>query len=264
MPNKIANSKKQIVNSKTKKTVRVKKSMAKTVRSSAARGSLSAPLYDAKGAKHGTFALPKEIFGAKINQPLMAQAVRVYLANQRQGNANTKTRGEVTLTTAKWYRQKGTGRARHGAKSAPIFVGGGVAHGPRMRDYSLTLPQKMRKAALASALSLKASSGEIKVLSGLGKTPPKTKIMAQLFSKMTDDKKQKERTLLIASETPKNLENVYRAGRNIKNVEITAVKLLNTYEVLKHKNLLFMKEAVEVLARPTSNTASANAVKRDK
>ncbi|MBI2621881.1 MAG: 50S ribosomal protein L4 [Candidatus Levybacteria bacterium] len=221
-------------------------------------------MYDAKGAKHGTFALPREVFGAKINQPLMAQAVRVYLSNQRVGSANTKTRGEVSLTTAKWYRQKGTGRARHGAKSAPIFVGGGVAHGPRARDYSLALPKKMKKAALRSALSLKASAGEIKVLSGLTKIEPKTKNIAKIFAKVTDDKNQKKRILLITSEAQKDLENVYRAGRNIKNVEITAARLLNTYEVLKHKNLLFMKEAVEVLARSTSNTASANAVKRTK
>src|SRR3989344_8061779 len=105
------------------------------VRSSVSRGSLNAPMYDVKGAKNGVYVLPKEVFGAKINQPLMAQAVRVYLANQRQGNAHTKSRGEITLTTAKWYRQKGTGRARHGAKSAPIFVGGGVAHGPKNKDY---------------------------------------------------------------------------------------------------------------------------------
>lgn len=249
---------------KSLKTSKIAKSTSLKKVSSAKTGRLTVEVYSVTGRKAGTMTLPKEFFGAEVNDRLMAQAVRVYLANQRLGTANTKTRGEVKGSSRKIYRQKGTGRARHGAKSAPIFVGGGVAHGPRMRDYSLTLPQKMRKAALASALSLKASSGEIKVLSGLGKTPPKTKIMAQLFSKMTDDKKQKERTLLIASETPKNLENVYRAGRNIKNVEITAVKLLNTYEVLKHKNLLFMKEAVEVLARPTSNTASANAVKRDK
>lgn len=218
------------------------------------RGSLSAPMFDSKGAKNGTMALPKEIFGAKINQPLMAQAVRVYLANQRQGNANTKTRGEVTLTTAKWYRQKGTGRARHGAKSAPIFVGGGVAHGPRTRDFSLSMPQKMKRAALISALSLKASAGDIKILSGMTKIEPKTKIMAAVLKKITDDKKGlpagrqgKSKVLFITSAHAKELDNVYRAGRNLKNMEILNAKLLNTYEVLKYKNLLFMKESIEVL-----------------
>lgn len=224
------------------------KSEKKTVRKTAAvRSSLSAPMYDVRGAKHGTLALPKEIFGAKINKPLMAQAVRVYLANQRRGSAKTQTRGEVSLTSAKWYRQKGTGRARHGAQSAPIFVGGGVAHGPTKRDFSLNLPQKMKRAALLSALSLKAKDGEIKVLSGLTKITPKTKNMFGLVKKITDDKKGKTKVLLVASADPKDLENVYKAGRNIKNMEILNAKLLNTYEVLKYKNLFFMKESIEIL-----------------
>src|SRR5579884_516617 len=92
---------------------------------------LTAVVVGITGKSAGNITLPKEIFGAKVNPQLMSQAVRVYLANQRQGNAATKTRGEINMTTAKWYRQKGTGRARHGAKSAPIFVKGGVAHGPQ-------------------------------------------------------------------------------------------------------------------------------------
>ncbi len=247
-----------------KSTKGIKGRTTRKVAAVSVRGSISAPMYDAKGAKHGTFALPKEIFGAKINQPLMAQAVRVYLANQRQGSANTKTRGEVLLTTAKWYRQKGTGRARHGAKSAPIFVGGGVAHGPRVRDFSLSLPQKMRKAALLSALSLKAKEGDVKVLSGLTKIEPKTRPIAQMIAKVTDDsskgrsasgRKGKSKVLLVTSGVPKDLPNIYRAAGNIENVEILNAKLLNTYEVLKHKNLLFMKESIEVLA-------ASNAAKR--
>lgn len=223
-------------------TVKVS-AVSKTTKTS----SLSAQMYDAKGAKAGSYALPKEVFGAKINQPLMAQAVRVYLANQRQGNAHTKSRGEVILTTAKWYRQKGTGRARHGAQSAPIFVGGGVAHGPKPKDYSLSLPQKMRKAALYSALSLKAKDGEIKVLSGLSKITPKTKDMDQVIKKLTEDKKGKAKILLVTSAAPKELENVYKAGRNLKNMEILNARLLNTYEVLKYKNLIFMKESIDIL-----------------
>jgi len=207
---------------------------------------LSAPVYDAKGAKAGTISLPKEIFGAKVNQPLMAQAVRVYLANQRQGNAATQTRGEVTGSTKKIYRQKGTGNARHGGKRAPIFVKGGVAHGPHPKDYNLALPKKMRKAALISALSLRAKDGEIKVLSGLTKIEPKTKLMNVLITKLSEPK-TKNSVLLVTSDVPKKLPNVYLAGRNIENIQITSATLLNTYEVLKYKNLLFMKEAVEFL-----------------
>jgi large subunit ribosomal protein L4 len=210
--------------------------------------SLNAPMYDAKGAKNGTFTLPKEVFGAKVNDVLMAQAVRVYLANQRQGNAHTKTRGEIDLTTAKWYRQKGTGRARHGAKSAPIFVGGGVAHGPRKHDFSLSFPKKMKRASLFSALSQKAADGEIIVLSGFSKIEPKTKAMNQTLIKITNDAKNKNKTLLITAGASKDLPSVFRAGKNIKNLDLMSANLLNTYEILKHKNLLIMKESVDMLS----------------
>lgn len=247
MPTSKVKSQKAKVKTTTQKSS-VRQAQDKKVEAKTVRGSLSAPMYNVKGAKHGTFALPKEVFGAKINKPLMAQAVRVFLANQRLGTANTKSRGEINLTSAKWYRQKGTGRARHGAKSAPIFVGGGVAHGPTKRDFSLNLPQKMKRAALLSALSLKAKDGEIRVLSGLAKIEPKTKNMFGLVKKITrDDKSGKAKVLLVTSAAPKDLENVYRAGRNIRNMEILSANLLNTYEVLKYRNLFFMKESIEIL-----------------
>lgn len=232
---------------KAVKVEKVRSTSSGQVEANAKVGGLSASMFDVKGAKVGTFSLPKDVFGAKINDVLMAQAVRVYLANQRQGNAHTKSRGEVILTTAKWYRQKGTGRARHGAQSAPIFVGGGVAHGPKTHDFSLSLPKKMRRAALVSALSQKAKDGEITVLSGFEKVEPKTKIMNDVLTKITADKKRKAKLLIVASNTPKNLPNVFRAARNIKNVDIISAELLNTYEVLKYKNLLIMKESMEVL-----------------
>src|SRR5207248_616028 len=95
----------------------------------------------------GKVSLPKEIFAETVNKKLLAQAVRVYLANKRQGNASTKTRGEVEGSTRKIYRQKGTGNARHGSIRAPIFVKGGIVHGPRPRDFSLGLSKKMRRKA---------------------------------------------------------------------------------------------------------------------
>lgn len=232
----------------TAKKISNKKSEEKPKIVRVAKISLNAPMYDVKGAKNGTFALPKDVFGAKINDVLMAQAVRVYLANQRQGNAHTKTRGEIDLTKGKWYRQKGTGRARHGAKSAPIFVGGGVAHGPRKHEFSLTLPKKMRRAALISAFSKKASDGEITIVSGFSKIEPKTKIMNQILIKITEDKKGKNSVLFITSGASKDLPNVFRAGKNIKNVNLMSANLVNTYEILKHKNLLIMKESVDILA----------------
>lgn len=239
--------------SKPKAAKTVKKETKIVKKPTTTRGSISAPMYDAKGSKTGTFSLPKEVFGAKINNELMAQAVRVYLANQRQGNANAKSRGEINLTTGKWYRQKGTGRARHGAKSAPIFVGGGVAHGPRAKDYSLKLSKNMKKAAIKSALSKKASEGEIIVISGLSKIEPKTKVMNTALSKITKDTKGKSTILVVTAGSTKELPNVFRAGTNIKNVDLMSAKLLNTYEVLRHKNLLFMKESFEMIGGSDKN-----------
>ena len=254
MPSKkIINKKSSVRQAQDKNLKSEKSTVRKTVVHATAkptnsvRGSLSAHVYDTKGTRHGSFALPKEIFGAKINGDLMAQAVRVYLANQRQGNANTKGRSDVSKTSAKWYRQKGTGRARHGAKSAPIFVGGGVAHGPKARDFSLELPKKMKKSAILSALSMKALAGEIKVLSGFAKIEAKTKVMDQAIKKINDDKKGKSTSLLVIPAKPKDAENVYRAGRNIENLKISSANLLNTYEILKYKNLLFMKESIDAL-----------------
>jgi large subunit ribosomal protein L4 len=112
------------------------------VESKEANASVKVAIVDVSGASKGNMTLPAEIFGVIPNKALLAQAVRVYLANQRQGNASTQTRGEVVGSTRKIYRQKGTGRARHGAIKAPIFVGGGVAHGPHPHDFGLDFPKK--------------------------------------------------------------------------------------------------------------------------
>ncbi len=237
MPKKVV-EKKEV---KVKKFTPVKKEAVVKVAPKAA--GLSVPLFDSKGLKAGVVSLPEDVFGVKINKPLMAQAVRVYLANQRQGTHSTKTRGEVNLSTRKIYKQKGTGRARHGAASAPIFVKGGVAFGPKPRDYSLKLPQKMKKAALYSALSQKVKDGDVIVVSGLSKIEPKTKFMDVLVKKISNGRK----SLLVTSSDPKDLESVYRAGRNLKNLEMSQARLLNTYEVLKYKNVIFMKESLEAI-----------------
>ena len=144
---------------------------------------LNVAVYSLAGAKKGTISLNKEIFGAKVNKTLMAQAVRVYLVNQRQGTASTKTRGEVRASTRKIYRQKGTGRARHGAITAPIFRGGGIAFGPRSRTFELKMSKQMRKKALFSALSSKLLENKILVVdvdSATGKTKEMHKMFAVL------------------------------------------------------------------------------------
>ena len=209
---------------------------------------LKVDLYDLDGKKSGQLELPKEIFGAKINKALMAQAVRVYLSNQRRSLAKAKTRGEVDLTKAKWFRQKGTGHARHGAKSAPIFVGGGKAHGPTgEQNYSLKMSKKMKKKALFSALSAKLKEGKILVVKDLSKIEPKTKEMLKIMKNLklkTKNDKEKLKILLIL---PKSIDNVLKAGRNIPGVNLTPVSLLNTYEVLNGEKLIFMKEAIDKL-----------------
>ncbi len=207
---------------------------------------LKQSVYDTKGKVVESITLPKEIFGVKVNEHLMAQAVRVFLNNRRKGTVKTKSRGEVNKTTKKAYRQKGTGRARHGAMSAPIYVGGGVAFGPKPRDYSLSLPKKMKRAALFSALSAKVAGGEIKVLTGLEKIEPKTKLMADVIKNLSLDGKNKK--LLLVAADPK-ADNVKKAGRNIKGLSILDANLLNTYEVLDSKGIILMKGAIEAIQK---------------
>jgi large subunit ribosomal protein L4 len=192
------------------------------------------------GKAAGSIALPKEMFGVKPNSQLIAQAVRVYLANQRVGHAATKTRGMVEGSTRKIYKQKGTGRARHGAIRAPIFVGGGIVFGPQPRDFSLKFPQKMKRAALASALSSQFSAGNIIVVSGLTDLKPKTKLMAKALTAVGRTKN----TLLVIS---KNAEAVSRSARNIQGIDIIPVSDMHTYGVMTHGKIVFMKEALKSL-----------------
>lgn len=193
-----------------------------------------------KGEKDGTISLPKEIFGAKVNPKLMAQAVRVYLSNQRKAGAKTKTRGEVDRTKAKWYRQKHTGRARHGARSAPLFVGGGRAHGPTgIENYQLKMSQKMKQAALFSALTSKLKDKKILAIKGMDKIEPKTKKMAQILAKL------KSKKVMIV--LPGKLENLTRAARNIEGVELMQAGSLNTYSVLNAGQLVFLPESLDKL-----------------
>ncbi len=208
---------------------------------------LTIEVFDTKGKAVSTIELPKEIFGANVNKALLAQAVRIYLSNQRRGTVSVKTRGEVTGSTRKIYRQKGTGRARHGGIRAPIFVHGGVAHGPKPRDYSLAFPKKMKKRALFSALSATYQNNGVRVIGGLEKLPPKTKAFANVLEKLLlvePKKKTKKNILLVGT---KGLENVDKAARNIAGLTLTQATQLNAYSILQHDILLFSKEAVKTL-----------------
>ncbi len=211
-----------------------------TPKPAVAATTLHAAVYGPDGKAKGTITLPKELFAAKVNQVLLAQAVRVYLANQRKGNASTKTRGEVEGSTRKIYRQKGTGRARHGAIRAPIFVGGGIVFGPRPRDFRLHLPQKMRRAALSSALTASLRDGKVRVVDGLEKLQPKTKYMAESLKKIGCANP----TLLVIGPGG---ETAVRSARNLAGVDVLPAASIHPHTLLSHKSLLFTKSSIEVL-----------------
>ena len=179
------------------------------------KDNLKTVVYDTSGKSLGNLGLPVEIFGVKASPNLMAHAIRVYQVNQRQGTASTKTRSQVRGSTRKIYRQKGTGRARHGDIKAPIFIGGGIAHGPKPRDWRLKMPQKMRRKSLFAALTDKFTSDDIRIVDGLEKIPPKTKNMVKIISGLkfnTQKKNQMPKTLLVLG---KKMNNVLLAGRNL-------------------------------------------------
>lgn len=225
--------------------LKVKSSNVRKVARAAPRSSkFNVPVYGMTGTKKGSIDLPKEIFGAKVNEKLMAQAARVYLVNQRQGTASTKTRGEVTGSTRKIYRQKGTGRARHGSIKAPIFVGGGIVFGPRPRKFELKLSKQMRRKALFSALSHKLIDQKISVVD-TASANGKTKNFASLLKNLNLlTKKKIDNLVLYVSDS--NL-STKRAVRNIRGVTVSNAQSINTYEVLANKNVVFAKDAVQEL-----------------
>lgn len=209
-----------------------------------------ADLYTITGRKSGQLSLPKEIFGAPINEQLMAQAIRVYLSNQRKAKAKTKTRAEIRGSRRKIWRQKGTGRARHGDRYAPIFVGGGRAHGPTGKEnYKLKMSKAMKKKALFSALTSKLKEKEVIAIKGLGKVEPKTKEMAKIITSLP--LKGKKKILLVL---PTILDNVIRAGRNLAGVDLAQANQLNTYQILNHDQLVLMEESIEKLKETFAKT----------
>lgn len=205
---------------------------------------LTVAVYNKSGIKTGTLKLPEEIFGVSDSPKLVAQAVRVYLANQRQGSAHTKTRGEVAYSTKKIYRQKGTGRARHGARKAPIFVGGGITFGPRTRDFSLQMPQQMKRKALFCALSSKLLRQEIMVVN-LPDLSGKTKEVALLLRalSLTNKKGKADRVLFVTN----NDNTIKKAAKNIGGLAMLPANSLHAYGVLKSKRVVFIKDAIGIL-----------------
>lgn len=219
-----------MVRKTTKKEIVEKKS---------AKAQLSISVYDLSGKVEKDIEIPKEIFSVDASPKLLAQYVRVYLANQRQGTVSAKTRSEVTGSTKKIYRQKGTGRARHGAKKAPIFVGGGVTWANKPTDYSLKMNKKQRKKALFSSLTMQLKKNAVIGLSDSAmKTEPKTKQIAVALKMMgIADKK-----ILLVLPDLKN--NLHLASRNLSNVDLVSSTSVNPYAVCTHESIVFTEGAM--------------------
>lgn len=201
-------------------------------------------VYNMQGQEVGDMELNSTVFEAKINIPLMHQAVVLNQASERRGTHESKTRGQVSGSTKKPWRQKGTGRARVGTKRNPVWTGGGAAFGPHMREYGFKMPKKMRRAALRSALSEKFAAGELIVFDELAMEAPKTKVMADLFKKF-----EAESALVVLGEFN---ENVAKSVRNLAGACPVEATGINVYNILAKRKLIMTKDAIakveEVLA----------------
>lgn len=197
-------------------------------------------VYNVDGKVVSTIDLNENVFGAKVNKDIMHEVVVNYLANQRQGTQSTLTRTEVRGGGVKPWRQKGTGRARQGSIRAPQWVGGGVALGPKPRDYRYTLNKKVRKLSIKSALSSKVESSELIVLDALECKEFKTKQITDMLAKLNIT----EKALIVLPENDKMIVN---SARNIRGVDTTFVGSINTYEVLNHTKCIILKDAVAKL-----------------
>jgi len=195
------------------------------------------PVRSPSGEIVGEIQLNDSVFGLTPNEAVVHQALVRQLANARQGNASTKTRGEVSGSTAKLFRQKGTGRARQGSIRSPLRRGGGVIFGPRPRSYWQAMPKKMRRLALKSVLSAKAAEGNLLVVDGFGLEKPKTKDMERILAALGV-----ESSALIV--TPEKDDNVIRSAGNIEGVKTLPAHVLNVADLLSHKDLVMTVEAV--------------------
>jgi len=201
---------------------------------------VQAPFFDALGERNGEVDLPSAIFEEKPNVPVMHQAFLRQLANGRQGTASTKTRATVHGGGAKPYRQKGTGRARHGSTREPSMKGGANVFGPRPRDYSQKMPKQMRRLALRSALSQKAIEEKIRVIESFVFDEPKTSQAQQLMDAIGFDS-----TTLVVLPAPNY--TVSRSFENLGHAKIVLARNLNIRDIFSHTYLLLSKDAIELL-----------------
>ncbi|HUT85152.1 MAG TPA: 50S ribosomal protein L4 [Thermodesulfobacteriota bacterium] len=193
-------------------------------------------IYDQEKNRISEIDLDDKIFGAKVDKNLFHEVVKMQLANRRGGNACTKTRSEVSGGGRKPWRQKGTGRARAGSNRSPLWVGGGVVFGPKPRDYSYSLPKKVRRAALKSALSLKVKEGKLLIVDNLNLEEIKTKAFVSLLKRLAV-----EDALIVDSDNV----NLERSARNLHTVKVLRPEGLNVYDILKYECLLLTKQSAE-------------------
>ena len=208
---------------------------------------MNARIVGMDGTPRGEASLPDELFAQPVHEHLLWLSVKRHLGDQRQGTAKVKTRGEVSGGGRKPWRQKGTGRARSGSNTSPLWPGGGRAFGPKPRDYRTEMPRKQRRAALAAALSQKAGENAVTVLDSLTFAAPRAKEMAEILKRLGLDSK---RTLLVIDEAD---PNVVRSCRNLRNLNTTLAHQLNPYELVNSDALLVTASGLarikEVFAR---------------
>jgi large subunit ribosomal protein L4 len=203
---------------------------------------------DLNNTKVGELELADAVFGAEVNEALLYEAVRHYLAGKRGGNAKTKTRHEVAGSGKKLWKQKGTGRARTGSVRSPLWRHGGTVHGPVTRDYSYKLPRKMQLGALRSALSAKLADGDLKVVSAFQLTSPKTKDMVATLKKFDANKK----VLLVDTAENRNLE---LSARNLEGVEVVRSNEVHPYHLLGANRILLTQAAASKLSESLAKSA---------
>lgn len=198
---------------------------------------MQVPVYNLAGEVIKNIDISDRVFAAPFNQAVVHQVLVRQRANARQGTADTKTRGEVSGSKAKLFRQKGTGMARAGGRSSPLRRGGGITFGPHPRSYRQAIPKKMRRLALRCVLSAKAGDGELKVVDELKLDEPKTKEMANILTILGLNSS----ALIVTSEAQ---ENVVKSARNLPGIKTIPANLLNVVDILSYKMLLMTEAAV--------------------
>ncbi len=193
-------------------------------------------VYDTELKKVSEVNLPERIFGAQVKDYLLYDVVKMGLASRRRGTASTKPRARVRGGGRKPWRQKGTGRARAGCIRSPLFRGGGIVFGPRLRDYSYSLPKKVRKAALRSALSLKARENKLLVVENLFLPEIKTKGFLQILNQL-----KVENALIVDEENP----NLEKSARNVPKIKVLKPQGINVYDILRYENLILTQRGLK-------------------